>query len=101
LHGGPDIVLLTQGRPHRTTGRLIIDPKHIRLEHTAGQTETANRFSGPVVLLMAEDKAIRMVVNLGVPMVVLLDQVQYHQHAPAIGDLVTLTIPEHACTLTA
>jgi tungstate transport system ATP-binding protein len=102
LHGGIDIILPPRSHPDRlqTSGRLTIEPKKVLLLRSEARPDGTNLFIGPVVLTMAEGDFIRVVVNVGVLMVVLLEQAEYHRQAPSIGDKVHLAIPETACTLT-
>jgi tungstate transport system ATP-binding protein len=101
LHGSIDLLLSADSnRPRQpTVGRVTIDPKKISLLRMGDQPPAANQFSGSVMLTMAEGDCIRVVVNVGVPMVVLLDKAAYHRQPPSIGATVLVVIPEQACTL--
>jgi len=75
-----------------TTGRVTIGPQGISLCRIDPLPcpETADRVIGTIVLLMAEGEYIRVVVNVGVLMVVLMDRAGYAALRPAIGETMLL-----------
>ncbi len=78
-----------------TSGRINIHPEKILLHpmHT-GQCQP-HWLKGQVVLIMAEGKKIRLEVQVGVLMVVvLMDTAEYQMKAPSIGTEVALEITE-------
>ncbi len=72
--------------------RIFIDPEKIALLQNEPRPETIGILHGKVVQLMADNDRIRMVVNVGVMMTVLLEQDCYHDLSPVIGDRVWLQV---------
>jgi tungstate transport system ATP-binding protein len=83
----------------RTSGRIHIDPEKIRLSRDEHQLHTSPALTGQVVLAMAEGNRIRVVVNIGVLLVVLMSPNDYQHQAPTIGSRVRLHVPPDALTL--
>ena len=80
--------------------RVSIQPETIRLHRLAAQSSPDTHWlKGQVVLVMAEGDKIRVVVNVGVLMVVLMDAADYRHNAPQIGEQVALEISGKSCTL--
>ena len=81
------------------SGRVTIDPGRMHLAQNAKELPAGHAVvPGRVVLLMEEGRNIRVVVDVGVLMVVLLPEAVYHAVAPTVGSPVQLAIPEAACT---
>jgi len=101
LHGKVQIPISTpQPGCHPTrSGRIYIDPEKITLSQPADQQEPGQEVTGTIMLIMAEGEKIRVVVNIGVLMVVLMDRASYQHHCPAIGATVTLRFAANALTL--
>ena len=99
LHGQAAIPLtaLPAGLQSGQSGRVAIDPTRIRL-HTGDPTDPTE-CSGRVVLLMAEGAQIRVTVDIGVLVVVLLDRERYRAQRPAVGDTVSLGFAPEAFSL--
>ena len=99
LHGQAAIPLtaLPAGLQPGQAGRVAIDPTRIRLR-TGDPTDPAE-CSGRVVLLMAEGAQIRVTVDIGVLVVVLLDRERYRAQRPAVGDTVSLGFAADALSL--
>ena len=76
--------------------RIFIDPTRVVLldiePDKKPDKNTAAILQGSVIQLTATDERVRMVVDVGVMLTVLLQRVQYQQHTPAIGDKVWLRI---------
>ena len=72
--------------------RIFIDPEKIVLLQDEPGPETPGTLHGKVVQLMADNDRIRMVVNVGVMMTVLLEHDIYHELCPVIGDEVWLQV---------
>jgi len=70
--------------------RICIDPEKIVLLQDEPGPETVGILQGKVVQLMAGNDRIRMVVNVGVMMTVLLGHDSYRELCPVIGDRVWL-----------
>ena len=99
LHGQAAIPLtaLPAGLQPGQAGRVAIDPTRIRLR--TGAPAEPGECSGRVVLLMAEGAQIRVTVDIGVLVVVLLDPERYRQERPAVGDTVSLGFAPEAFSL--
>lgn len=81
-------------------GRISIHPQKIRLHPLTAQTSPAAQWlQGQVVLVMAEGANIRVVVNVGVLMVVVMDGDDYRSKEPRIGDRVALEISGEGWTV--
>jgi len=79
--------------------RIYIDPEQITLHRAANQQQFKQGVTGTIVLIMAEGGKIRVVVNIGVLMVVLMDRASYQQEQPAIGEKVLLLFEAATVTL--
>ena len=99
LHGQAAIPLtaLPAGLQSGQSGRVAIDPTRIRLR--TGDPTQPTECSGRVVLLMAEGAQIRVTVDIGVLVVVLLDRERYRAQRPAVGDTVSLGFAADALSL--
>ena len=99
LHGQAAIPLtaLPAGLQPGQSGRVAIDPTRIRLR--TGDPTDPTECSGRVVLLMAEGEQIRVTVDIGVLVVVLLDRERYRAQRPAVGDTVSLGFAPEAFSL--
>ncbi|MGD9948884.1 MAG: ATP-binding cassette domain-containing protein [Desulfobulbus sp.] len=103
LHGILELAFHTQhvGSACKTNGRVSIDPEKVALlsanEPAPG---TYAKLPGRVVMIMEEGKNIRVVVDVGVLMVVLMQGRDYEKNPPHIGSRVILGIPEEACVFT-
>lgn len=78
------------GWPPIRTGRMHIAPEQITLERHELQPRTGSTMTGTIILLMTEGEKIRVVVNVGVLMVVLIDQARYAELRPVIGETICL-----------
>lgn len=72
--------------------RIFIDPEKIDLLQDEPGMKTPGILHGKVMQLMADNDRIRMVVNVGVMMTVLLAHERYHELCPEIGDSVWLQV---------
>lgn len=77
-------------------GRILIDPARLSITDGSHPDPTANRFTGRVRQLSDEKGHIRMVVDVGIWLHLLLDPVAYRQNPPLVGDRVDLSIPPDA-----
>lgn len=77
--------------------RIQIDPRTIILRKAESVTAPEEEHLGTVVLTMAEGAAIRVLVNIGIPVTVLMDQATYRCERPQIGDMVSLTFGAIRC----
>jgi len=83
------------------SGRIYIDPEKISLSRIDDQGKSNQGVTGTIVLLMAEGEKIRVVVNIGVLMVVLMDRSSYREKHPLVGETVALRLSADAITLLA
>ena len=81
------------------SGRVAIDPHHIVLRNASASP--GRGCSGRVVLVMAEGDRIRVTVDIGVLIVVLMERDPYRREHPAVGDTVSLEIGAGAITAAA
>ncbi len=99
LQNSVDLLLPAAQHPPKTARKKIsIDPAKIALLTAPPARETAGILQGRVVQLMAEGREIRMIVNVGVLLTVLLDQKEYRKLAPAINEQVYLQVLPGAIT---
>lgn len=85
--------------PARRDGRIHLDPERITLCRAEERPDVVPTFTGTVVLVMAEDNRIRVVVNIGVLLVVLMPQDHYRRENPRVGDRVGLHVAPEGITL--
>jgi tungstate transport system ATP-binding protein len=100
LHGRVVIPFATPLSANQLTssGRVYIDPEKITLSR-ADDLHANEGVMGTIVLIMAEGEKIRVVVNIGVLMVVLMDRASYQHQHPAIGETMHLRFAPDAVTL--
>ncbi len=93
LAGGV-VLLLPRGlTPVHGRGRVSIDPQAITpLPPDRIETGGKGSLEGRVLLLTAEGNRVRMTVDVGVRLTLLLDAARYRRLRPAIGDEVTLVV---------
>ncbi len=82
-----------------SNARVYIDPEKISLKRPSEVGSPIHGVTGTIVLIMAEGEKIRVVLNIGVLIVVLMDSVSYQQERPAVGDTTSLHFAENACSL--
>lgn len=93
---------LTTVQKMRKTVRVIIAPDKIELQRRAiapllpTQTASTSCLSGRVIMVMADGDKVRVMVNIGLMLVVLMTNEEYRMQQPAVGDAVTLLIPGDA-----
>ena len=84
------------------TVRVLIAPEKIELRHRSSapflppQAATTNCLSGKVIMVMIDGDKVRVTVDLGVMLIVLMTNEEYRRQRPAVGDAVTLLIPGEA-----
>jgi tungstate transport system ATP-binding protein len=81
-----------QDRQPDQTLRVQIDPRTITLHRTDNKKPVGEEPVGTVLLIMAEGPNIRVLVNIGVLVTVIMDQAAYRRECPQIGDTVRLTL---------
>ncbi|MBL0714893.1 MAG: ATP-binding cassette domain-containing protein [Desulfosarcina sp.] len=83
----------------RRSVRLTINPRCLRVSLTPGARGSESHLSGRVTQLFEEDRWIRVVVTVGVPLTVLMSWQDYRNQSLCIGDQVHLTCPPEAVSL--
>lgn len=93
LQGSVDLIFSEAGNNlERNKKRVSIDPEKITLLDKYTESGRAGTLQGRVVQLMADGGRVRMVVNTGVLITVLLESQRYRSRLPAIGDRVSLQV---------
>jgi len=80
-------------------GRLCLDPFALRINQGAHSSRKAFTLSGTIVLLMKEDELIRVILDIGVQVIVLIPVTEYSALNLQIGETVQLTIPPRAISI--
>jgi tungstate transport system ATP-binding protein len=78
------------------TVRVLIDPQRIDLVGSDDNYSNSNRTHGRVVQIIEENGKIRIVVDAGVWIALLISKVRYNEIRPSVGDHVGLDIPPDA-----
>lgn len=97
LHGRVELPCSLPAGFLEKNSRLYIAPEKITLSRLPGGG-AAQEVSGAVLLIMAEGELVRVVVNIGVLMVVLMDRAGYRNEHPVIGETVHLQFGSDAVT---
>jgi tungstate transport system ATP-binding protein len=101
LHGRTAIPLAMPTTSDQPTGsgRVYIDPERITLSRADNPGNAHQEVTGTIMLIMAEGEKIRVVVNIGVLMVVLMHRPNYRHLCPSIGETINLRFAPDAVTL--
>lgn len=90
------VPFLLSGRvPKKNTSscRVYLNPEKIRLMKDDGsEQERPGTLCGDIGLMMAEGNRVRLAVNVGVMVTVILPMEEYRRHRFAVGDAVTLKL---------
>ena len=78
------------------TVRVLIDPQKIDLVRPAENNSDSNCTHGRVVQIMEENGNIRIVVDAGVWVALLVSKVRYNEISPSVGEYVEFHIPPEA-----
>ena len=78
------------------TVRVLIDPEKIDLAGSSENSAHSNGNHGSVVQIMQENGKIRLVVDAGVWIALLMPKARYDEARPRVGDRVGLEIPPQA-----
>jgi len=81
------------------SGRVYLDPEKITLRRTDGLEKAQQEVTGTIILVMAEGEKIRVVVDIGVLLVVLMERTRYQELRPAVGESMQLQFAANALTL--
>nr|WP_321468661.1 ATP-binding cassette domain-containing protein [uncultured Desulfobulbus sp.] len=102
LHGVLELIFAHAQDPTTGTinGRVSIDPEKIQLVAPSDACpENHAKLQGRVVMTMEEGRSVRIVVDVGALIVVLMANEAYRKNPPLIGSRICLAIPQAACTL--
>jgi tungstate transport system ATP-binding protein len=78
------------------TVRVLIDPQKIDLVKAGENSANSNNAQGRVVQIMEENGNIRIVIDAGVWIALLMPKVRYDEFRPSVGDHVGIDIPPEA-----
>jgi len=76
--------------------RVVIDPEKIDLIEAGDKGCEVNGLQGRVTQMMAENSKIRIMVDAGISIVLLIPIQKYEQIRPLVGELVGLYVPPEA-----
>jgi len=76
--------------------RLLIDPTQLSLTEDEDSDATTNRFKGRVIQLAEEKGQVRVVVDVGIWLHLLLDPSSYRRNPPLVGDTICVSVPPKA-----
>jgi ABC-type molybdate transport system ATPase subunit len=76
--------------------RVFINPEQIVVGRTAAENIGINNLQGRVVQVSAENGRIRVVIEAGILIAVLMTPVKYNQIRPMIGESIKVSIPSAA-----
>ncbi|MGB3209427.1 MAG: ATP-binding cassette domain-containing protein [Desulforhopalus sp.] len=81
--------------------KLHIDPGHIVFNPPAAEARDGNTLSGHVIDLSQHSGQVRVVMDVGIKLALMLSMEQYHREKPGIGDKALVFIPYSGtcCTL--
>jgi tungstate transport system ATP-binding protein len=80
------------------TDRLYISPEKINFRRPAGEAPTTEDIPGTVLLVMVEGQKIRMTVDTGVRITVMMDKDLYLRERPLIGETLYLQPAADGCS---
>lgn len=78
---------------------LRIEPSKIVFRKSDAIPHSRHEVHGKVLLIMAENEHVRMLVNCGIVITLILQRDHYLSERPLVGDDVALTIPQNAITV--
>jgi tungstate transport system ATP-binding protein len=76
--------------------RVVIDPEKINLFNLDDKAFGLNSIRGRVIQVMAENSKIRLIVDAGIRIALLIPSEKYFQTRPLVGELVGVCIPSKA-----
>lgn len=79
--------------------RIYLDPEKIAFGGVSERTEQKGLLQGKVIMLMEEGERIRIMVNIGVMVAVVVSRNRYLQKQPVIGDNLKLRFGADAITI--
>lgn len=80
------------------SGRLYISPEKINFFRPSTDPQTREQLRGKVILIMVEGRKIRMVVDVGVRLTVMMDRERYLHRPPQVGETLLLRPDPDACS---
>jgi len=76
--------------------RILIEPARLSLVDAATPNPNANRFEGRIIQLSEEKGQIRIVVDVGIWLHLLMEPDAYRRSPPLVGETVAVSIPPEA-----
>jgi len=77
-------------------GRVFINPTEIIVGSIAEENEVINNIQGRVVQVSAENGQIRVVIDAGILLAILMSPEKYNQTRPMVGESINVSIPPEA-----
>jgi tungstate transport system ATP-binding protein len=84
--------------PSGTKGRMTIMPEAISVERLSNQPYQTEAQLGTVIRMNTEGSRIRLVVDIGVPLVIVLDRADYLRLCPMLGETMRLRFAPEGIT---
>jgi tungstate transport system ATP-binding protein len=82
--------------PSNKNVRLVVDPARIKLVGYLDEACDASRLQGKLVRVAAQNSKIRLVVDVGLFITLIIPRKDYEQFRPLVGDLVDICVPHEA-----
>ncbi|PCI24921.1 MAG: hypothetical protein COB67_11205 [SAR324 cluster bacterium] len=76
--------------------RLFIDPRKIQFAGKEVSPTQENRLAGKVVQIMEENEEIRLVIDVGILLTLMMSPQEYREQSPLIGELNHFILPSEA-----
>ena len=81
---------------NKKQARVFINPEDITIGSTAEVNKRMNNLRGKVAQVTAENGLIRVVIDAGLLIAILMPPEKYHQTRPMVGESVNVSIPPEA-----
>jgi tungstate transport system ATP-binding protein len=91
-----DTMTLTLPGHRNGRARVLVNPEKVSLDADQQTTNHHHRWPGRVVQVMDEKRKIRVVVDIGVWITLLMDPEEYRNRPPLIGEQTHVVIPPNA-----
>ena len=85
-----------QTGPRNKSVRLVVDPAQIKLIGYQDDACGASRLQGKLVRAAAQNSKIRLVVDIGLFITLLIPRKNYEQFRPLVGEVVDICVPPEA-----
>jgi tungstate transport system ATP-binding protein len=80
------------------TGRLYLNPEKIHFRRPAATPQSEEEIAGTVILIMVEGHKIRMILDIGLRITVIMTKERYLQEQPAVGETLLLRPGRDGCS---